>query len=268
MSNFIPNGYQSIAEWLQDEEGRRRARAIASASSPHAVPFRYWYNPESGLIEKVATQTLQCRDDLANYLGQGEREGEGLALCIDDNGHSVQEVPLPVWRFADRAWMATGRLEFRDGFGMIVCTGRVVIRRDLRMDETNPHATERHREIIPDQQEQGHERLTAKPLPAPGLEKRPVQPAKEDHVGAGSKKQRKTRRTVEQQALEMNKIRAIVARAKVKWPELAKAPGAKLMSDHMHAIGMTDGLSAETTRQILEGRYGPQKKFGIKGYFR
>jgi hypothetical protein len=79
---------------------------------------------------------------------------------------------------------------------------------------------------------------------------------------------KRTRSTPKEKTLGIqNRIKMVVAKATRIWRDPAKAPSPESMAQELCRItGKCEGYGEETVRQILEGRYKPQKDAGISGY--
>lgn len=76
------------------------------------------------------------------------------------------------------------------------------------------------------------------------------------------RKQRK--KDAEADANLTNRILAVIAEARRKWPDSAKRPPASEMAEQLAGMAKRQDFKPETVRQIIRGSYRPMKRLEIK----
>lgn len=71
------------------------------------------------------------------------------------------------------------------------------------------------------------------------------------------------RRNAQDAALQRNRIEAVLAAAKARWPDRRKRPATTVMVKELDRLKRTQGFAPDTLRKILAGKYAPATRLGI-----
>ena len=89
-----------------------------------------------------------------------------------------------------------------------------------------------------------------------------VAPAKREGAVATAPKSAR-RRNAQHDALLKIRIKAVVAAARLLWPNKDERPPVTQMAMELHRRNKAEGYSSETLRRILHGTYAPAERLGI-----